>query len=187
MARFLLPLLILFFAVSIPISAHAQQACDPTKSNACSSGQSCKSVNNGPYVCVADTCTPACKSGETCFLGQCRTFSGTGNPTAPNPSGTGNPTAPNPSVGSQGIVNPLNNIDSLPALLTVVLKAIVQIGTIILTLALVYVGFLFVVAQGNEEKISNAKSALLWTVIGGLILLGASAIGEVIKATVGTL
>lgn len=83
-----------------------------------------------------------------------------------------------------GLTNPLKSIDSLPQLLEVVLGAIVQIGTIILTLALVYVGFLFVVAQGNEEKISNAKSALLWTIIGGLVLLGASAIGAVIGSTV---
>jgi hypothetical protein len=88
------------------------------------------------------------------------------------------------SGSGQGLTNPLNSIDSLPQLLEVVLKAIVQIGTIILTLALVYVGFLFVVAQGNEEKIRNAKSALLWTIIGGLILLGASAIGAVIGSTV---
>lgn len=86
--------------------------------------------------------------------------------------------------GGGGLTNPLNSIDSLPALLDMVLKAVVQIGTILLTLALVYVGFLFVMAQGNEEKISNAKNALLWTIIGGLILLGASAIGAVIGSTV---
>ena len=52
---------------------------------------------------------------------------------------------------------------------------------------LVYVGFLFVAARGNEEKISSARSALVWTVVGGLILLGASAISAVIQATVGTI
>ena len=99
---------------------------------------------------------------------------------------SGGPTGSGGTSGTTGggLTNPLNSIDSLPQLLDVVLKAIVQIGTIVLTLALVYVGFLFVVAQGNEEKISNAKSALLWTVIGGLVLLGASAIGAVIGSTV---
>ncbi len=113
-----------------------------------------------------------------------------GTPGNTNPGGTpgntnpgGDPGNVNPGTGV-GLTNPLNNIDSLPQLLDVVLKAIVQIGTIILTLALVYVGFLFVVAQGNEEKIRNAKSALLWTIIGGLVLLGASAIGAVIGSTV---
>ncbi len=52
---------------------------------------------------------------------------------------------------------------------------------------LVYVGFLFVAAQGNEEKIRSARSALVWTLIGGLILLGATAISKVIQATANTL
>ena len=49
---------------------------------------------------------------------------------------------------------------------------------------LVYVGFLFVTAQGNETKITAAKSGLLWTVVGALILLGAQAIALAIEATV---
>lgn len=68
-----------------------------------------------------------------------------------------------------------------------ILDGVVEIGTIILTLALVYVGFLFVVAQGNEEKLKNARGALMWTVIGGLVLLGAKAIGLAIQATASNL
>jgi hypothetical protein len=68
-----------------------------------------------------------------------------------------------------------------------VLKAVVQIGSILLVLALVWVGFLFVMAQGAEEKIRDARGALVWTVIGGMLLLGARAISEVIQATVQTL
>lgn len=82
--------------------------------------------------------------------------------------------------------NPLRT-DSLEGLLVIVLKAVVQIGTILLVLALVWVGFLFVMAQGSEEKIREARSAFVWTVIGGMLLLGATAISEVIKATVQTL
>lgn len=72
-------------------------------------------------------------------------------------------------------------------LLQLILQAVVSLGTIVLVVMLVYVGFLFVVAQGNEEKLKNAKSALLWTVIGGLVLLGAQSISLVIQATVGSL
>lgn len=110
-----------------------------------------------------------------------------GNPGA-NPATPGNP---NTSAGGDssggGLTNPLNNIDSLPKFMEVILGAVVQIGTIILTLAIVYVGFLFVQAQGNEEKIKAARSSLMWTVIGGLVLLGASTIGKVIESTVGAL
>ncbi len=99
--------------------------------------------------------------------------------------GTNPDTAPTPSGG--GLTNPLNNINSLQDLLKAILGAVVELGSIVLVMALVYTGFLFVVAQGNEEKIRSARSALMWTVIGGLILLGAKAIELVIENTVGKL
>lgn len=105
-------------------------------------------------------------------------------PTGSNP-GAG-PTGSNPA-SSGGLTNPLNNINSLPDFLNAILDAVVQLGTIVLTLAIIYVGFMFVQAQGNEEKIKSARSALMWTVIGGLVLLGAKTIGLVISSTVGTL
>lgn len=88
-----------------------------------------------------------------------------------------------PTTDSATLDNPLR-AGSLPELLTIVLNALIQIGTIVLVLALVYVGFLFVAAQGAEEKIRDARRALLWTVIGGMLLLGATAISGVISATV---
>lgn len=109
-----------------------------------------------------------------------------GNPT----TGTGGPASggnPVSETSGTGLTNPLNKIDSLPAFLNAILDAIVQIGTIVLTLAIVYVGFMFVRAQGNEEGIRTARSALMWTVIGGLVLLGAKTIGLVISSTVNTL
>lgn len=105
---------------------------------------------------------------------------------SPASGGLGGSPAPSGSSGG-GLVNPLNSISSLPELLRAILGGVVQIGAIFLTVMIVYVGFLFVAARGNEEKISSARSALLWTIIGGLILLGASAIELVIEATVKTL
>ncbi|MEO6536289.1 MAG: hypothetical protein ABIT47_01220 [Candidatus Paceibacterota bacterium] len=90
-----------------------------------------------------------------------------------------------PANEGGALQNPLKNIKSLDGLLSAVLDAIVHVlAPIFLTLAFIYVGFLFVMAQGNEEKIRSARSALVWTVIGALILLGANAIGLVIKSTV---
>lgn len=91
------------------------------------------------------------------------------------------------NTGSTGLVNPLNGVDSLPEFLRAILGGVVEIGTIILIMMLVYVGFLFVAARGNAESLTKAKSALLWTVIGGLILLGATAIQLVIEDTVKSL
>jgi len=91
------------------------------------------------------------------------------------------------TCGTGGLINPLKGACSLPDFLNLILQAVVQLGTIALIVMLVYVGFLFVIAQGKEEDLKNAKSALMWTVIGGLILLGAQAISLVIQSTVGTL
>lgn len=84
------------------------------------------------------------------------------------------------------LINPLK-VCSIPEFLALVLQGVVQIGSMILVLALIWVGFLFVAAQGNEEKIKNARSALVWTVVGGLLLLGAQGIALVIHATVSSL
>ena len=88
------------------------------------------------------------------------------------------------ATGGTLLVNPLKNIDSLPDLLKVVLNAIVELGTIVLILAFVWVGFSFVKAQGKPEELTKARSAFVWTIIGGAILLGAASIAAVIESTV---
>lgn len=92
-----------------------------------------------------------------------------------------------PPSDSNTLTNPLKSISSLPQLMNAILDGVVEIGSILLTIMIVYVGFLFVAAQGNEEKIRSARSALVWTVVGGLILLGAKAISLVIQNTVSAL
>lgn len=108
---------------------------------------------------------------------------GTSNPG--NVPGTSNPgNVPGTTNQAGTLQNPLQNISSLPDLLHAILQAVVELGSIILVMMLVWVGFLFVVAQGNPEKLSSARSALIWTLIGGLILLGAESISLVIQETV---
>lgn len=101
-----------------------------------------------------------------------------------------NETITPPATGgspSGGLINPLRGVNSFPDFLRAILGGIVEIGTIVLIMMLVYVGFLFVAARGNAEKLQGAKSALVWTVIGGLILLGATSIQLVIEGTVNSL
>lgn len=96
-------------------------------------------------------------------------------------------TGPVNTSGSTGLKNPLNGISTLPEFLKAILSGIVQIGTIVLIMMLVYVGFKFVAARGNAEELQSAKNSLVWTVIGGLILLGATTIQLVIEGTVNSL
>jgi len=100
----------------------------------------------------------------------------------PGPGGTQNPGA----GGTQnpgGLTNPLS-VDSLRKFLDLILDVIVQIGFPLVVLAVIWTGFLFVKAQGNEQKLSEAKEAFIWTVVGALVVLGAFAIGQFICGTV---
>jgi hypothetical protein len=91
---------------------------------------------------------------------------------------------PAPCDTSGKICNPIPSVTSLPALIQKILEGILKIGFPIIALAIIYSGFLFVSAQGNEEKLNKAKSALLYTLIGAAILLGSWAIAKLISETV---
>ena len=85
------------------------------------------------------------------------------------------------------LINPLQSGNSLSSFLQQILAFVIRIGAVVVILMMVYVGFKFVTAQGNETKISEAKNMLLWTIIGALILLGAQVIAAGIQATVQSL
>lgn len=83
------------------------------------------------------------------------------------------------------IQNPLgDNITDIPSFIKEVINIIIYIGIPIITLAIIYTGFLFVKAQGNPEELTKAKRTLLYTLIGGALLLGAFVIAEAIGKTV---
>lgn len=120
-----------------------------------------------PFVSLAQSPSPS--------KGTIGPSSATEGTLGPSSSATGN---------SEGVLaNPLKFKD-LNELLTAILAAAIELGTIVLTLALIWTGFKFVAARGREEEIRSARTALMYTIIGGLILLGATAIKEVIEATI---
>ncbi len=81
------------------------------------------------------------------------------------------------------ITNPIT-ASTLEGLIQTILVGVIKIGIPIIAIAIIYCGFLFVAARGNSEKITKAKDALLYTVIGAAILLGAWAIALLISETV---
>lgn len=115
-------------------------------------------------------------------------------PTSPpatthNTQTTGANTASTQTTGTNtgsgvGLFNPLGANSTLPVLLSAILALVVRIGTFVVIFMLVYVGYLFVIARGAPGKIEEARRALLWTVVGALILLGAQALAIGIQATV---
>ncbi len=84
-----------------------------------------------------------------------------------------------------GIKNPLNSsLDTIPKFIKAILDIVLMIGVPIVTLAIIYAGFLFVTAAGSSEKLKTAKKTLLYTIIGAALLLGSYIISEAISATV---
>jgi Type IV secretion system pilin len=83
------------------------------------------------------------------------------------------------------ICNPLGTTSTIPDLIkNIIVPGIMEIGIPIVALAIIYSGFLFVFARGNPEKLTKAKDALLYTLIGAAVLLGSWAIAQMISATV---
>lgn len=104
---------------------------------------------------------------------------------------------PNPKLGTPdsklgngvtintGIKNPLGkSISDIPTFIQTILGFVLLIGVPIIVLAIIYAGFLFVTAQGNSEKLTMAKTTLLYTLIGAALLLGSFVIAKAIKGTV---
>lgn len=109
----------------------------------------------------------------------------TGNaPGTPATSGTSLGPTGNTSGPTIRLVNPLGEGVGLMQLLNKILDFVIQIGTIVVIFMLVYVGYLFVIARGEPGAITKAKDALMWTLVGALILLGSKAIALAIEATV---
>lgn len=88
------------------------------------------------------------------------------------------------SGGSTELPNPLGSIETISALIGKILDIVVQIGLPAIALAIVYTGFLFVKARGNETELTQAKTTLFWTVIGAAVILGAFVIQTAIQGTV---
>lgn len=73
---------------------------------------------------------------------------------------------------------------NLKELVEKILKVAVEFGAIMVVFFLVYAGFLFVKAQGNDSELSKAKSTFFWTIVGGMVVLGAHVLSRVIQNTV---
>lgn len=85
-----------------------------------------------------------------------------------------------------GFPNPIGYstfMDFVQAILQVVLK----IGIPVAAIFIIYSGFLFVKAQGNETELTKAKKAFTYAVIGTAILLGSWLLAKGIESTINSL
>lgn len=98
----------------------------------------------------------------------------------------GDPTTVGTSNGgsnsSATLQNPLK-VDSLGQLIESAVTAFAYVAIIIAAAALIWVGFKFVAARGNSEKMKEAKNWLVYIVIGVALILGARLILGIIIGT----
>lgn len=89
-----------------------------------------------------------------------------------------------PSIGTVALENPLNNINSIDGLLVAILNIIMVLMIPVIVFFIIYAGFKYVMAQGNASQVEEATRALTYAVIGGVLILGAVAISQIIQNVV---
>lgn len=92
---------------------------------------------------------------------------------------------PGSFVFAEVLKNPIK-YDTFSAFVAAVTKTAVQVLMPFVVLMFIYSGFLFVKAQGNDKELKAAKDAIVWSVVGALILFGAWGFAEMIGKTVET-
>jgi hypothetical protein len=92
----------------------------------------------------------------------------------------------NTGVNSGKLQNPLSaqGVNTIEDLIPKILEIVVQIGVVVCTFFIIFAGFMYVTAAGDETKIKKAHSIFLYSVIGTIVLLGAQIISSVLGNTV---
>ena len=73
---------------------------------------------------------------------------------------------------------------SFEELLVALLNVFIVIAVPIIILFIIYAGFLYVTAKGNVEQTQQATRTLTYAIVGGIIIIGALTIAEIIKNVV---
>ncbi len=107
--------------------------------------------------------------------------------------GGSNPAVPAGGVGGgsnppsqQRVIPTLQNpikANSVEEVLYIIVDLAVFLGVIIAVLMFVYIGFKFIMAQGDSGALKDARQWFLYAVIGTAILISAKVIVEIIKNT----
>jgi len=101
---------------------------------------------------------------------------------------TGSPELPG-ARGAVEVSNPVTidnpiKAKSIQGLFEVILDIILVFAVPIIVFFIMFAGFKYVMAQGNSEAISEANKMLLFALIGGVLILGANVLIDVIQGTV---
>lgn len=106
------------------------------------------------------------------------------------PAGSAGNQTPSGSVGNQNsntLTNPLagSGVNSVGALVKKAVEIFSYVAILIAVLALIWVGFQFVLARGDSGKMKELKSWLFWIVVGVAVVIGARLIVNIVINTLG--
>jgi membrane protease YdiL (CAAX protease family) len=87
------------------------------------------------------------------------------------------------TASAQDYPNPITGIDTIPEFLAKVLQGLSILLMPLVVIFIIYAGYLFVTAQGEESKIQKARTAILWTLIGAGVILGAQIMASILSDT----
>jgi len=93
------------------------------------------------------------------------------------------PTGTVPRGETVSLNNPIaaNDINDLFML---IIDIVIIFAVPVIVFFIIYAGFMYVTARGNENTISKAHMALLYALIGGVLILGARVLITVVQGTV---
>ena len=89
--------------------------------------------------------------------------------------------------GSSGCVTNPFRFNSINDFLKQICVAVMRIGMIVISCAIVLVGFQFVIAQGKPDALKKARTNALYTIVGASLILGAWLITTILSNTANSL
>ncbi len=98
-------------------------------------------------------------------------------------NGNAEQTGPESRIEPVSLENPLR-VNSLEELLVAILNIFMVLMIPIVVFFIIWAGFKYVTAQGNPGQIEEATTTFTYAVIGGVLILAAVAIAEIIRNTV---
>lgn len=82
------------------------------------------------------------------------------------------------------LCNPLGQTKTLDDFVVKITTAALKIGVPIAALFIMWAGFKYVTAAGDEKAVKDAHKIFLWTIVGTAILLAASLLATVLTGTI---
>lgn len=77
------------------------------------------------------------------------------------------------------------SVNTIEDLIVSILNILIVIAVPIVVFFIIYAGFLYVTARGNAQQIQQASRSLTYAIIGGVLILGAVALSQIIANVVG--